>query len=80
MSIPLSALLAPPVDPELDLVPVNARVPRYVAEALQLAAVISRTGKQGIVAEALKRHLHGELLDEAYRSVSGKQRPGAPRE
>jgi hypothetical protein len=80
MSIPLSALLAPPVEPEMDLVPINVRVPRYVAEALRVAALLARgrTGQQGIVAEALKRHLPRELLDEAYRAAGGGDRAGAP--
>jgi hypothetical protein len=71
MSIPLAALMAPKLDPELDLVLSGARLPRYVDEALRLAALISRKPRQQIVAEALKAYLPAELLDEAYRAASG---------
>lgn len=71
MSIPLSALMAPKIDPELDLVQGGARVPRYVDEAVRLASVISRKPRQQILADALKAYLPPELLDEAYRNASG---------
>ncbi len=71
MSIALAALMSPQVDPELDLVAAGIRLPRYVKEALRLAAVIGRGQEQRIVAEALKAYLPGELLDEAYRAAAG---------
>jgi hypothetical protein len=79
MNIPLAALLAPRVEPEMDLVPLNVRVPRYVAEALRVTAMLSRdrSGQQGIAAQALKRHLPQELLDEAYRAAGGQPRADA---
>jgi hypothetical protein len=74
MNIPLSALMRPRVDPELDLVAAGIRLPRYVKEALRLASVIDGSPEQRIVAEALKGYLPSGLLDEAYRAAGGGDR------
>lgn len=72
-SIPLSALTTPPpIDPELDLVNLGLRGPRYLAEAIRTQAFLERRTQQDVVLAALRgdRPLSRELLDECRRSAT----------
>lgn len=68
----LDDMIAGPPDPEMDLVPVNVRVPRYVSQALDLAANLTRRRRQEIVADALRDSLPAELLDRTLRKARGE--------
>lgn len=72
-TVPLSALTAaPPVDPELDLVNLGVRVPRYLAQAVRTQAFLARHSQQDIVLAALRgeQPLSPELIDECRRSAT----------
>lgn len=75
--VPLSALTnPPPVDPELDLVNLGVRVPRYLAQAVRTQAFLTRRSQQDIVLAALRgeQPLSPELLDECRRSATRTRR------
>lgn len=75
-TVPLSALTtAPPVDPELDLVNLGVRVPRYLAEAIRTQAFLQRTKQQDVVLAALRgeQPLSADLVNECRRSA-GRRR------
>lgn len=74
-AISLAALMAGAPDPEVDLVPATLRLPRYVVNALKLTSQLTRRSQQLLVTDAIKAHLPGELLDQAYLNVAHRPRP-----
>lgn len=76
-AIPLGALLGSnrPVDPELDPVGIGPQIPRYLANALRLAAFASGVQQKQIVADGLKAVLPAELVDQAYREEAARRNP-----
>lgn len=58
-----------------DLVPINVRVPRMVAEAIDIQHRLTRRPRQAIVADALLAALSARLLDDVHQRLYGKPRP-----
>lgn len=75
LSISLAALMGGAPDPEMDLVPVTLRIPRYVKNTLQTESTLTRRSQQVLATEALKAKLSPQLLDQGYLNASGRPRP-----
>lgn len=69
----LDALIGGRPDPDLDLIPKNYAIPRYVAEALRMENVRTKTPIQALVTQALKEYLPPALLGACLRKAKQGQ-------
>lgn len=70
-AIQATDLLAGLPDPDQDLVTRAYRIPRYVAQAVELRARLTRRSQQDIVADVLREHLDSGQLDMVRRALYG---------
>lgn len=59
-------------DADADLVTVSVRIPRVLAELLDVESRMTRRPRQAIVADALWAHANPELVNEIHQRLYGK--------
>lgn len=72
-AIQATDLLAGMPDPDQDLVNRAWRVPRYVAQTVELVARLTRRSQQDIVADILRDQLDSDQLDMVRRALYGER-------
>lgn len=70
-AVNLSDLLHQAPTPELDLVTVTLRVPRYLRDALDLQATLTRRPRQAIARDCLAERLDPDAVRVALRQANG---------
>jgi hypothetical protein len=70
-TVGLSDLLQPAPSPELDLVTVTLRLPRYLRDALDLQSMLTRRPRQAIARDCLAEVLDPDTVRVALRKANG---------
>jgi hypothetical protein len=65
-TVALTDLMQPPPEPELDLVTVTMRIPRYLANALRLQSKLTNINQQELTATGLRAGLDQGIVDQCY--------------